>query len=367
MPKTASIKAAVGRIVAAGSWNRRVALIREVPEEFGKAQHQPVYAAIAEAVYVPKLAPDFAYVHWRDEYELESVERAYEKAYALTKGFVDVDADSLTRVIEAQPAALRIFRLIIGLTTQEFAASTTLVAAQSESAHLSNGMVKSIESGKPTTSAFAKTAATVVDQIMRSALYRAPDGDLRGKLQKPDTAEGWDTVRRYARHGVPFATFLHQRLYGGAFRQLLDATSGKRGLLLENAVEKLFTLNGVHFLRTGPSTQKVVAARFGLTVKPAPDFVVHDASGSLRAILECKQANDGGTARDKAARFGALRSEAVRLGGVPLFAVLAGLGWRRTTDTLGPVIRDTDGRVFTLQTLDKMMGVDPFPNLISKR
>ncbi len=30
--------------------------------------------------------------------------------------------------------------------------------------------------------------------------------------------------------------------------------------------------------------------------------MVHDKEGTLRAILECKQANDGGTARDKAAR-----------------------------------------------------------------
>jgi hypothetical protein len=105
---------------------------------------------------------------------------------------------------------------------------------------------------------------------------------------------------------------------------------------------------------------------FGLTVKPAPDFLVHDAGGSLKAILECKQVNDGGTARDKASRFASLRAESVRLGGVPLFAVLAGLGWRRTADTLGPVVRDTNGRVFTLQTLEEMLDVEPFPQLVTR-
>ena len=195
--------------------------------------------------------------------------------------------------------------------------------------------------------------------------YRSQAGEVRSKIQKPDTAEGWSTVRKYARHGVPFPIFLHQRFCGGAFRQLLDATSSKRGNLLEDAVEKLFTANGIHFVRTGPSTQKTIAARFGLTVKPAPDFVVHDSSGSLRAILECKQANDGGTARDKAARYSILRNESMRLGGVPVFAVLAGLGWRRTADTLGPVVRDTDGRVFTVQTLHEIMKVEPFPSLVA--
>ncbi len=119
----------------------------------------------------------------------------------------------------------------------------------------------------------------------------------------------------------------------------------------------------VTFVRTGPSTQKLISSRFGLTVRPAPDFVIHDHGGSIRAILECKQANDGGTARDKAARYGTLRGEAARLGGLPVFAVLAGLGWRRTADTLGPVVRDTDGRVFTMETLPEMMGVDPLSNL----
>ena len=102
-------------------------------------------------------------------------------------------------------------------------------------------------------------------------------------------------------------------------------------------------------------------------MRPAPDFVVFDETGSLRALLECKAANDGGTARDKAARFAALRAEATRLGGVPLFAVLAGLGWTRTQDALGPVIRDTDGRTFTIPTLAEMMKVQPFLTLIRPR
>ncbi len=134
--------------------------------------------------------------------------------------------------------------------------------------------------------------------------------------------------------------------------------------MIEDAVEELFASSRIPYVRTGPSTKELIAKRFGITVKPAPDFVLHDNSGLVRAILECKQANDGGTARDKAARFTALRNEAVRLGGIPVFAVLAGLGWRRTADTLGPVVRDTDGRVFTTKTLDQMITVEPMPGLV---
>jgi hypothetical protein len=107
-----------------------------------------------------------------------------------------------------------------------------------------------------------------------------------------------------------------------------------------------------------------MVTRFEVQVTPAPDFVVYDKSDALRAMLECKGTNNGGTARDKALRFERLRDESVRLGGVPLFAVLGGIGWARVNDTLGPVVRDTDGRVFTVSTLHEMLTVSPFPSLV---
>lgn len=163
---------------------------------------------------------------------------------------------------------------------------------------------------------------------------------------------------------MPLPVFLHQRAYGGAFRQLLDATSSSRGDTIETAVEELFSSANVPFIRTGSNNQAMIAERFGLTVRPTPDFVIYDPRvGALRAMLECKIANDGGTARDKASRFRSLRAEAQRLGGIPVIAVLGGIGWRRTADALGPVVRDTDGRTFTVATLGALLQVDPFPTL----
>ena len=91
---------------------------------------------------------------------------------------------------------------------------------------------------------------------------------------------------------------------------------------------------------------------------------MYDETDTLRAMLECKGANDGGTARDKALRFARLHAESVRLGGIPLVAVLSGLGWTRVNDTLGPVIRDCDGRVFSVANLPELLTVTPFPLLI---
>lgn len=356
------------QVADAPSWNARVGLIRRVPEDFGLAQHQAVYARIAERVYVPHLKPDFAYIHWRPDYELPAVERAYEAAYEETRGFTAVSRPELVAAIREQPASLQAFRLLLGLIQAEFAEATALAAEEQGLAAVSKGRVGSIEAGSTPSLAEAEACAAVIDLTMTGALFPAQPGEtLRRKLDKPDTAEGWESVRQYADEGVPLAVLLHQRAYGGAFRQLLDATSTMRGDLLEDPVGALFTEAGIPHIRTGSHNQREIEDRFGLTVRPAPDFVVFDAfTDALRAILEVKGANDGGTARDKAARFRSLRQEANRLGGVPLFAVLAGVGWRRTQDALGPVVRDTDGRTFTIATLPEMLDVEPFPRLVGQ-
>ncbi len=361
------IEVTVAEVAAAPDWNDRVNLIRRIPEAFGKASHRDVYARIAERVYVPSLAPDFAYVHWRDEYELTAIEEAYRLAHELTRGFTATDVESLTAAISSQSTTLRVFRLLLGLTPQEFAMATQIVAERHGLRALTSGRIKSLESGSACSRETARSCALVIDEGVRGELFGAPpSGAVQPKINKPDTLRGWTTVQHYAAEGVPLAVFLHQRHYGGAFRQLLDATSTRRGDILEDAVEELFRGHGVPFIRTGSHNQEEIADRFGLTVRPSPDFVIFNGSNTLRALLECKVANDGGTARDKAARYAALRTEANRLGGAPLFAVLAGLGWRRTADALGPVVRDTDGRVFTLPTLTEMLNVQPFPALIQR-
>lgn len=211
---------------------------------------------------------------------------------------------------------------------------------------------------------FAYIHESQFDRIMSGTLFGEPAGDLRKKQRKPDTMQGWPTVVGFAADGVSYSTFLHQRHYGGAFRQVLDATSEKRGNLIEDAVEELFIATGVPYVRTGSHNQVEIEKRFEVAVRPAPDFVVFDDADTLRGFLECKGANDGGTARDKALRFRTLRDESVRLGGVPLLAVLGGIGWTRVNDTLGPVVRDCDGRVFTLANLPEMLTVQPFPTLV---
>ena len=349
--------------VADAPWPARINIIRTIPENYGVSRHADIYAAIATKCYSPYLRPDFGYIHWRDEYELPVVKRAYDKAFELTNGFAQMGDDIVANAITLDSTTLLIFRLIIGFTRQEFAAASQMINYAGDP-KIGEGRIKGLEEGKPATSNIAYACARIVNGAMSGSLFPHIGSDIRSRLQKPDTCKGWTSVREFASDGVPFPVYLHQRHYGGAFRQLLDATGSRRGDVLEDAVEEIFKLNSILYIRTGSDNQDEIGRRFGLTVRPAPDFVVYDTRDSLRAILECKKANDGGTARDKASRFRSLRAEAIRLGGVPVFGVLSGLGWRRSRDALGPVVRDTDGRVFTVANLSEILAVDPFPQLI---
>ena len=355
----------VESVLSAGSWEERVARIRLVPQNHGTGEHQAIYAEIARSGYVQHLAPDFAYIHEADFYELPAFRAAYDTASLRTNGFTNVSAAVLAETFQLNPETLLVFRTMLGLTGQEFAHASGLVAEPLGVRPLSQAKVNSMErDASRTTEEQALLAAETIVRVMAGELFGEPPGDLKSKQDKPDTIDGWESVRRYADGGVPYEVFLHQRHYGGAFRQVLDATSTLRGNLIEDAVEALFRHSRVPYLRTGSHNQAEIESRFGVRVTPAPDFVVFDGHDTLRAMLECKGANDGGTARDKALRFATLRREAVRLGGVPLLAVLSGMGWARVNDTLGPVVRDTDGRVFTLANLDEMLSVAPFPELV---
>lgn len=363
----AGVERTVRRIVSAESWDHRIQEIRRVPESHGTAEQKKVHAAIAEQLYKPHLSANFSFVPKRPEYELEHFRAAYRQAAKGTADFTLVDPARLSTVLQASPATLLVFRTIVGYTPSEMAVATREVAAEKKGRGVSDARIKSMERGGSIPANDADILSETIHRLVEGQLWgHAPEG-LRSKMDKTDTAEGWRSVREFARSGVPYEAFLHQRHMGGAFRQLLDAASEERGAMLELTVEHLFEEHGVPYLRTGSSDQSEILRRFSLTVTPAPDFVVFDPPDNLRALLECKLTNDGGTARDKASRFKALRQEGQRLGGVPVFALLDGLGWERVNDALGPVIDACDGRVFTLGTLSQMIEVRPFPDLVGKK
>jgi hypothetical protein len=368
----------VNEIADAESWDERVRKILEIPARHGTTAQAEIYAEVARQLYVPNLEPDFAFVHEHPFFESEYFSAVYAAVAEATATFGSVDQATLTALLTGKPEALLVFRTLLGWTQGEFAFATELVAGDLPC--LSQGQVNAMERAglaeerdplrvpRATQANLRKAeiAAKTIIAAMSKVLFSAPAVGKFLKQDKADTREGWRTVRQYAGTGVPLSDYLHQRHVGSAFGQLLNATSGKRGDTLEDAVKKLFEDHHISFEKTGSANHAAILARFGVTVSPSPDFVVYnDTANTLKAFLECKNTSDGGTARDKAMRFQKLETEGVRLGGVPVFAVLSGAGWLRVGDALGPVVKYTQGRVFTPLTLPEMLTVLPFREMMA--
>ena len=277
-----TIETTIRAILDAESWSQRIQQIRLVPQRHGTGEHGAIYAAVARTLYMPHLAPDFAYIHESPFYETPHFFEAYDVATRLTDGFTRVGENDLMEVLIECPRTLLVFRTLLGLTKDEFAHSTLLAGGPANLEPLSPSRVDTMErsavlaTSRPTT-ATALARATSQARVAAKTIVAAMDGELfgdsppglRSKQQKPDTESGWDSVRNYA-------------------------------------------------------TMQLLASL----------------------------------------RFSRLRAESIRLGGIPLVAVLGGIGWARINDALGPVVRDTDGRVFTLATLSSMLEVAPFPGLL---
>lgn len=354
--------------VTSGTWEDRIAAIRAVPAEFPGREHSAVYAEVGRRFYVDKLAPHFHIVPWPESYaDRTAFFEAYEAARSGTDDFTNIEPSDIEATITNGPRSLLIFRLLMGYTQQELAD----ISKAFETDALSKSAIGRLEAGGAVTARTAPAVAGVARLISAivsgqggySVSDELRDKGFRAKTDKPDTVAGWATVSQFAKDGVPYSELLYQRFYGGAFRQLQDAGGSRKGDILEDATEALFRDNGVPYVRTVPGTQATAGRPFGITVQPAPDFIIHDTH-TARALLECKSAGDGGTARDKAGRFASLRGESQRLGGIPVIAVLEGLGWRRVNDALGPVVRDCDGRVFTMGNLSELLEVEAIRTLV---
>lgn len=123
-----TIDATVQAILGAETWNQRVQQIRLIPQRHGTGEHGAIYAAVARSLYMPHLAPDFAYIHNAPFYEPANFFRAYDEAHRLTAGFSRVAEDDLVDAMTQFPGTLLVFRTVLGLTKEEFAHSSVLAA-----------------------------------------------------------------------------------------------------------------------------------------------------------------------------------------------------------------------------------------------
>jgi len=269
--------------VVQGPWPDRIVAIRSVPAEFAGKEHAHVYAEVGRAFYAEKLAPSFHLIPWPEKFlDRQGFFVAYEAAARATTDFSSVTPATIESAIRADPRTLRIFRLITGYTPNELA----FAAGELAGVKVGAAAIERLEGGGQPSGQVASAIGALSELLAaivggQGGFHLAPElvrRGFRGKTDKPDTEAGWQSVEQFHRQGAPYAELLYQRFYGGAFRQLQDAAGTRKGDLLEDATEELFAAHGVPYVRTVPGTQATAGQAFGITVHPAPDFILHDGS-----------------------------------------------------------------------------------------
>jgi len=301
------------------------------------------------------LSMTFQAVAWNKEvlYEHTSFREIYQRVLERTEGFSSVDDGNVAAILVDYPPSLLVFRSIAALSLDE----VSLLLRETQGLSLSKDQMREFELGREVgkadvqrwNKASGPLAKIICDAIGGNLLelpHTAPKTLFRDRKDKTDTRQGWRGVRVTAEHGVPYWELLYQRYVGGFFRQAMDASSSIKGDILEVAIVHLLNTNHVPFYRTRPR-EKIPSW------EQAPDFLLPNRENPTLA-LEAKLAEDGGTARDKAARVERFCIEARKKGVLPI-AVIDGKGFYRLNDVTAPILKNTRGETYTLKTLERLL------------
>jgi hypothetical protein len=172
------------------------------------------------------------------------------------------------------------------------------------------------------------------------------------RLAKVDTSDGLISVRHAATQHVPYAVLLYERYLGRPFASHRDSISELIGDVMETAIEERLTTSHIPFRKT-KRAERVPG------FEQAPDFFVPDEF-SPSVVIEAKITGDDGTARDKVTRIeklAAIRDERLRRkkSGYQLVACIDGRGFGVRREDMRRMLLRTEGKVFTLKTLDQLV------------
>lgn len=251
-------------------------------------------------------------------------------------------------------------RMVLGFTSNELAVAVSLL---DPGQRVTGSGLKNFErcarpAGVATfrRSKLIAAIAEAVIALMDRSILSVPEtssGMFHSKLDKRDTEAGWESVASDAR-GVPYSALLYQRLIGGVWLVVQAAYSEAKGdALLEKPVATLLVRERIPFYRSrgGAGGALEAAQTFGLSA--GPDFLLPVDSPTV--VVETKMGEDGGTVRDKAARFARL-AEAASARGLVRCALSTGR-WRERPNALVDVVIATGGRAHGLSTLEQLLGV----------
>jgi hypothetical protein len=293
--------------------------------------------------------------------EYARFQEAYETLKRSTRDFRALDSAAVWDALLADSLAAVVLRCILGMSPPEWAelaASDSGLTITQNFARSLDGKVRSDREylarlssrNAATLERVVAMVETACRRISAGVTERAPD--TLHRLDKVDTAEGLDSVRRAADFHVPYATLLYERLLGRPFASHRDPVSELIGDIMESAVEAELLARGVSFRKT-KRAERVPG------FDQAPDFITPDEYAPA-VVIEAKITNDDGTARDKFTRIIHLVEQSKdRISkGQPGFEVIAcidgrGFGIRR--EDMRRLLVALEGNVFTLATLAELV------------
>lgn len=304
----------------------------------------------SEFLTLPK-GPDFL------EYRVFA--QGYEALKKATNDFRNLEPDGIIDLIYRIPISLIVLRTILGFTPPEWAH----VASEESHTEVPQGAARSIERKirtapiRPMRTRTGITAdrirALVVTgcELLQAGAPGVPD-NLIHRLSKADTAEGVGSIQHVADFGVPYSMLLYERYLGRSFAAHRDSVSELIGDVLESAIEKTLHSRGISFRKTGRA-ERIPG------FDQAPDFVIPDEFRP-EVVIEAKVTEDDGTARDKVTRVQHLQMLAMkgRPADRPRFEVVAaisGRGFKVRREDMKKLLLATQGKVFTLQNLNRLV------------
>jgi len=276
-------------------------------------------------------------------------EEAYEALKQATGGFRRLNPSDILDACRQKPMALIVLRTILGFSPAEWAAVTRERSGLPVEVGFVRKLERRIKSRPLRPISFSPETRQRVLELIKTACSLIEEGapdlpDTIHRLDKVDTKEGRKSLDRVSVLGVPYPMLLYERFLGRPFASHRDAVSELIGQVLEIPIERLLIDHRISFRKTSRAESVPGFSQ-------APDFIIPDEHNP-RVVIEAKYAEDEGTARDKITRILRLVNDAQ--GRCQVIACIEGRGFVRAKD-LGALIIGTEGKVFTLKTLNYMI------------
>ena len=296
-------------------------------------------------------------------------QEAYEVLKRNTSSFANLEPEVVMSAVVKDALVFVILRTMLGFTAPELAYTTSQRSDITVSQGYARNFDRRVRDNQYALDTITSIGhervvamvATACNLLTRGSPKTSPDTIHR--LDKADTYSGIASVKHVAQEGVPYAMLLYERFLGRPFAGHRDSVSGLVGDVMEGAVKDRLREAGISFRET----------RYAERIEgfdQSPDFIIPD-EWNPRIVIEAKITEDDGTARDKVTRIQHLAEIAhlrrLQKGtGFEVIACIDGRGFSVRREDMRKLLEATQGKVFTLETLDHIVEKTSLKSFTSK-